>query len=68
MNIARFIFDGKEMYGEVREDVVRIIQGDIYDTYTVSIFSQSLRHKNITSLLPLKVVCVGSITVTISLR
>ncbi len=60
MNIARFIFDGKEMYGEVREDVVRIIQGDIYDTYTVSdIFLKASDIKILPPCCPSKVVCVG---------
>jgi 2-keto-4-pentenoate hydratase/2-oxohepta-3-ene-1,7-dioic acid hydratase in catechol pathway len=60
LKIQRFLYNDKVFYGMPDGDKVRIIQGDIYSTYTVSdIFCKTSDVKILPPCTPSKIVCVG---------
>ncbi len=60
MYIARFEYKGKILYGEVKDNFIFIIEGDIYKEFTVSNKKISLEEvKILTPSLPSKLILVG---------
>lgn len=60
MKLIRFIYDGTEYYGNVQGDTVSFIDGDIFDTYSVTDKSISINDvKILPPCKPSKIVCIG---------
>ena len=60
MKIARYAYQGKERYGSVESDLLKIIEGDIFDEFEVTDKKILLRDIRILpSVIPSKIVAVG---------
>jgi len=60
MKIARYAYQGKERYGSVESDLLKIIEGDIFGEFEVTDKKILLRDIRILpSVIPSKIVAVG---------
>jgi 2-keto-4-pentenoate hydratase/2-oxohepta-3-ene-1,7-dioic acid hydratase in catechol pathway len=60
MKIARYAYQGKEKYGSVESDLLKIIEGDIFDEFEVTDKKILLRDIRILPpVIPSKIVAVG---------
>jgi len=60
MKLARFEVDNRIYYGEVRDDEVFVLTGDIYETYTARGDKYNLDQvKLLPPVVPGKIICIG---------